>query len=230
MVRVCQSYDVDFHVSEQWWESDLRGTLLQRAHYRDEHVLLGRFEQTGEQRDPSSFTDSLLVPGAFTAAPQSQSTTACHLQVLLLLRAQRGRVRNAVQQLHLSQTLMVRALYSTPAHSPPVKCCASQWVNIKKAGSNYKYRIFKVEKTAQTQDLTRVQTFKTQKNSNWASKLAIPNSTYRLKQLILNLTQTSRFMTPQTIQVSNPLIPNATQIQVTRLLTQLLIRCIVALK
>lgn len=97
----CQFSDADVP------ETDLRGALLQCAHHGDEHVPLGGFEKAGEQRDPPGFTDGLLVPGALTAAPQSQSTAACHLHVLLLLRTQRRRVRNAVQQLHLTQTLTV---------------------------------------------------------------------------------------------------------------------------
>lgn len=104
--------------------SDLRGTLLQRAHHRDQHVRLGGFEEAGEQRNPLGFTDGLLVPGALTAAPQSQSTTAGHLHIPLLLHAQGRRVGNTVQQLHLTQILTVSplkplTLHFIAAHSTP---------------------------------------------------------------------------------------------------------------
>lgn len=85
-------------------EANLRSTLLQGSHHRDEHVLLWWLEQPSEQRDSSGPTDRLLVSGALAAAPKSQSPAARHLRIPLLLRTQRHPIRQAVQQLHLPET------------------------------------------------------------------------------------------------------------------------------
>lgn len=63
-----------------------RRTLLQRAHHRDEHVLVRGLEQASQQRDPPGLSDGLLVPGGLAAAPKSQSAAASHLDVPLLVR------------------------------------------------------------------------------------------------------------------------------------------------
>lgn len=77
------------------------GALLQDVHGRDQHVLVGTLEQEAQQGDASGVADSFLVLGAFTAAPQRQQCTSCHLDVLPFLCGQVGQVGDFLQHLDL---------------------------------------------------------------------------------------------------------------------------------
>lgn len=64
----------------------LSGAFLQRAHNGNKHLLVGGLEEASKERNDSCLPHCLLVVPTVAATPQRQSSTACNIHVLLLLR------------------------------------------------------------------------------------------------------------------------------------------------